>query len=58
MSLNPYTLGWTEFLLRLGLSGAALVAVLLAAAVVVRITLDIGAGVGWIVRKARGRGFE
>lgn len=51
--LNPYVLGWTEFWLRIAVLTVVLSLVALAAALTVRIALDVKAGVGWILRKVR-----
>lgn len=51
--LNPGVLGWTEFWLRVGILVAALTVVALATAVMIRIALDVKAGVGWIMRRVR-----
>lgn len=58
VGLNPGVLGWTEFWLRIGVLVALFAVIALAAAVTVRVILDLKTGVGWILRKAGRRGIQ
>lgn len=52
---DPGALGWSEFWLRIAALAVLIVVILLMLAIAVRITIDIRDGVGWVVRKIRGR---